>query len=146
MSASEMLTARAEWDARLYDYQLARLLVDADQTFGPLNVASEAHEHERRRLTAQFGSWQRAVGEGGCDERARRTFAACQAAGKENLQLCEPMWAASRALVSVPAPDLAALRIKLDVIDKEEVWNDGNFDGDCWEIVKADAARLRRAA
>lgn len=137
---------RAEWDARLHNYQLARLLVDADQTFGPLNVASEAHEHERRRLTAAFGSWERATVAFGNDERARRTFAACQAAEEESLKLCEPMWAASRALVSFPAPDLAALRIKLEVIDKEEVWNDGNFDGDCWEIVKADAARLRRAA
>ena len=94
---------RAEWDARLYDYQLARILVDADQTFGPLNVASEAHEHERRRLVAAFGSWERATVALGDDNRARRTFAACQAAEKENLELyCEPMWAAARALLSVP--------------------------------------------
>jgi len=138
---------RAEWDARLYDYQLARVLVDADQTFGTLNMASEAHERERQRVVAEFGSWERAVRERGDDERARRAYAACRAAEQENLELyCEPMWAAARALVSTPAPDLAAIKIKLEVITKEEVWIDGTFDGDCWEIVKADAARLRRAA
>ena len=136
---------RAEWDARLYDYQLARLMVDADQAWGPLNQASEAHEHERQRVIAKFGSWERAkvAGAGQIND----TLAACQAVEKENLELyCEPMWEASRELVKVPAPDLAALKIKMEVIDREEVWNDGNFEGDCWEIVKADAARLRRAA
>ena len=66
---------------------------------------------------------------------------------QESLELySRPMWEAARALVSLPSPDLAAFKIKLEVIDREEVWNDGNFDGDCWEIVKADAARLRVAA
>ena len=134
---------RAEWDAKLYDYQLARLLVDANEKWGPLNQASEVHEHERRRLTAQYGSWELATASG----QAGKTFSDCLAVEAQNLALySEPMWAASRALVEVPAPDLAALKIKLEVIDREEAWNDGNLDGDCWEIVKADAARLRRAA
>lgn len=135
---------RSEWDARLYDYQIARLMVDADEAWGPLNQVSEAHEQERRRVTEKYGSWELAKASGA---KVDDTLAGCQAVEQESLELySRPMWEAARALVSLPSPDLAAFKIKLEVIDREEVWNDGNFDGDCWEIVKADAARLRVAA
>lgn len=56
------------------------------------------------------------------------------------------MWNAALALVRTPAPDFTALKIKMEVIEIEEVWNDGNMEEDCFEIIVADVARLRSTA
>jgi hypothetical protein len=37
-----------------------------------------------------------------------------------------------------------AVRIKVELIDEHEVWNDGELEEDCFELIRADVARLRQ--
>lgn len=144
--ASVPLTIHQVWDRNLAAYQLAQLLIDADSGFGPLFFAQRAYYDERARIEAEYGSWERARatpdGKARCDRAWQSMSAAEEAANNTRLYPC---WSAIRDLVLKPAPDIAAVRLKVDLIAKEEVWNDRELEADCFKLVRADVERLQGA-
>jgi hypothetical protein len=144
--ANSQAVTSETWDDALASYRYCRALMEANEKFGPYHAAMENFDHERDRISKEYGGWQRARSTPDGKKQADRAWEACNAAEKEySAEYLEPVWAAARKLVSTPAPDLAALRIKIEVIDREEVWNDAQFAGDTWDIVNEDAARLQSA-
>lgn len=110
-------------------------------------MAEREHEEGRHLIEKEYGSIAQARATADGESRLRRNYermAAVEKASSDAYLL--PLWKAMRDLVLTPAPDVAALRIKVDLIDKEEVWNDRLLEADCFELVRADIERLRGEA
>jgi len=134
------------WDRTLARYQAAKLISSASEAWGPHHLANDDYEREQASV---------------CDVRLPAAFRAALAANTKkaakweafftrfraveeflNTAIYRPMWAAELDLARCPAPDMDALRIKLDIIKDDEVWNGEDVDGECWEAVLADVERL----
>lgn len=114
---------RTTWDKAVATYRGARLLSDAVESFGPHHEICS--EYERA---------------GHSNPALREAMLRSELAVSENIY--KPLWAAANALVLCPAPDLDALTYKLAVIKDEEVWNDSDFRGDCWQVFAEEVERL----
>lgn len=115
---------RVEWDRAVGDYMIAQARLLAMQELGPLALAAEA-------LDALTG------------KEREDAFAAYQVKEEAfTTQYCRDFWNAGHRLASIPAPDPFALRLKAHVMITNNMDNDGSFEGDPFEIIEADAARL----
>lgn len=108
----------AAWDAAVINYLATEALVHSDAEFGALAAATEA------RVSEQIDS------------------AALRRAETAHTELCEPFWAAARALAATPAPTFAAAMFKAHAIDVAEVWNDNDGATDYMALVQAELARF----
>ena len=109
-------------------------------------------------LSASASSWDRAVAalrraearvaafeaEEALLPAERRAFA-CDALEKRFERLDKLRLAAVRRLLRLPAPDLPALALKLDLAVAEQAWEDSGSE-DCLALIAADARRISQAA
>ena len=124
------------------DYLRAEALMRADDAFGVSAKHSEASNLFHMRIEERFGPNYRNI------PAARAIMSAEGPKWDEDActeAFYKPLWAAQRALVKVPAPNMAAVLFKLHLIEEAEVWNDNQLKVDCMEIIQADFARLAGA-
>jgi hypothetical protein len=74
---------------------------------------------------------------------ARRAFPACADLEERFGELDDRRFAALRRLLRLPAPDLAALTLKLDLAIADQAWELTGAE-DCLAAIAADAGRLAR--
>jgi hypothetical protein len=72
---------------------------------------------------------------------ARRAFPACEDLEQRFGDLDDRRFAALRRLLRLPAPDLAALALKLDLAVADQAWELTGAE-DCLATIAADARRL----
>lgn len=76
--------------------------------------------------------------------RERRAFPACRPLEQRFGDLDDRRFAALRRLLRLPAPDLAALSLKLDLAVADQAWELTGAE-DCLAAIAADARRLADA-
>jgi hypothetical protein len=147
ITTPKVVACQSTWDARLLEYRLARILYDADAAFGPFDAACRTFEEEKARIDREYASRERAKAAPDGAVRLERAWVRITAAETRNTgRHLEPLWEAARQLAYVPAPDFPAVKIKMEVIQLEELWNDGNMEQDAFELIAADVARLQNEA
>lgn len=132
---------RQEWNSALNEYLRLAALVEANDSFGAMYVATLEWENTRGRLKDQYGkAWQSdPVAEkiGAVGVEAYRV-----ASTNATRDFNRPFWDAERKLYSTPAPDLQAALFKIAMIKRDSLADDGDFDGAAMEAISADMARL----
>lgn len=118
---------RATWDQRFARYEGLRLLFEADDQWGPLNVATL-----RQTLAYRTDDYERADAQHGA--QLRRHMAT----------IYDPLIEAGLELVRTPAPDLAAVRAKHEACNADGYrlidYEDG--EGELFGLIEADVRRL----
>jgi len=113
--------------------------------FSPASGA--ARSSARRRWERAVGAWRRAearVAAFEAEERllpAERRELACDALDDRFERLDQLRLAAVRRLLRLPAADLPALVLKLDLVVAEQAWEDSASE-DCLALIVADARRI----
>lgn len=129
----------ATWTGRLAEYERRAALLKAASAFGGLAVANRkvAEVGGRPALipdsaenAADNARWEAVWKEMGAAEEAH------------HVEFIAPWDAAAIALVTTPAPNLAAAARKIDVIIEHELDNHSDMTGDPWAIIQEDMARL----
>lgn len=129
-----------EWDRMLSAYLSAEALQFADEKWGVYSEANDAYSRELTLLNQRHGQSPRTP-------QIRVLFASANA----NLERAYEAWAAQYFrpflqaawdLAAYPSPSLAAVLFKVELIHRDEIWNDNEFEGDAMAIVIQDMARL----
>ena len=139
-AAVNLSADRAEWDRRMAEYLRCDLLVRADATFGPFAKVMEAHRNCAQDLKVKYGVDFRDNPE--ALATFRNSFLAVRSAEETQLTLLQPLWAAQRALLTTPAPDIAAAMFKHELVEREEMECDANLEREPFNIIAEDVAGL----
>lgn len=134
------------WTRRLARYRLLHARAKAESETGAFRAANAAYNQVFAEMTARFGNWPKALrsktGKPLCTAAYARITAAETAYCR---QYTLPLEKAALALLRTPAPDLHALRAKIEVMRDQQV---DCFDGtpsDPLEVVWKDVRRLTAA-
>jgi hypothetical protein len=133
--------ADSEWDRLVANYLRLEALHTADNEFGKHAAAQDKHSAICIRLEHRFGADFPTRPESRCtfEQSYAEQAAAYEAWNRDFLQ---PYWDAARQLALHPAPTLSAALVKMAVIYRESLWEDGAMARDCMAIVAEDMARL----
>lgn len=124
---------RSAWDKALAQYELLRMLAQADLEIGAMFKANEEH----LAVTIRLGDKGRHLPE------ARDAMEALRAAeGLRHKRYLKSYWQAAQRLALTPAPDLAALAYKIELMRDELLHCDPGMPRNCMAIVEEDAKRL----
>ena len=124
------------WDAALTAYLSAQELQHAFSEWGPKGQADndcDAHRYEH-------GTKSLAPAAKAKSDRLKAEYKRQEEHWEKHL--LPPMYEATRALLDVPAPNVAAAVFKATMIDVDEAWNDALYEADCYQIIRDDFARL----
>lgn len=130
------------WQTALRRWEIAVLLDDACETFGPEYLAREDYALTLNILRKKYGHLSPA--------RAKPEYKAALEKAEEALAerltliyetYSDPELGAAQELARTPAPDLEALRFKVDLIKKRELHVYAGTK-DIFDVVRADAERL----
>lgn len=136
---SEATSAPHRWAACYAQYRGLLILRDADVAFGAFAEAKYEHEMAVQRADARCGSRQEAMAQ--CEVQvARRTMIAAE--HQHHATYGEPLEAAAIAAVLAPAPDLAAVELKMGLIRAFELDNRVAMPRRPMEIIEQDVAAL----
>jgi hypothetical protein len=131
------------WTRRLARYRRLYARAKAEEETGAFRAANDRHDEAFAEITARYGSWPKALrsktGKPLCAAASVRIAAAESAYCRE---YTEPLEKVALALMRTPAPDLDALRAKIEVMRDQEV---DCFDGtpsDPLEVIWEDVRRL----
>lgn len=131
------------WTRRLAHYRRLHARAKAEAETGAFRAANDRHDEAFAEITARYGNWRKALrsktGKPLCAAAYARIAAAESAYCR---QYTVPLEKAALALMRTPAPDLQALRAKIEVMRDQEV---DCFDGtpsDPLEVVWRDVQRL----
>lgn len=137
---------RNAWDAAFRKYELAGLLQDACRDFGPEFQINEKYARQEWAIEAAHGKRRRA--RAGTD--AAKAFYELDMQREQEIEALTPTYydptiVAAQALVLVPAPDIAAVRFKSELVNR--------LDLECYkgtehvfDVVRADVERLGRGS
>ncbi|MPT48732.1 MAG: hypothetical protein E2598_09980 [Sphingobium sp.] len=136
------MMSRTAWNAAMAQYNLAALVRDAAGEFGPLFRGEQLNIANEYMLEQKYGCRSAAA-------KGTETRAAYDAEAFRHEALMDPYYEkygdpkreAAQALVKIPAPDLDALRFKVDLIKSEELYCYVGTE-DAFDYVEADAQRL----
>jgi hypothetical protein len=135
------------WTRRLARYRLLHTRAKVEEETGAFRAANEAYNQVFAEMTARFGSWPKALrskaGKPLCTAAYARITAAETAYCR---QYTVPLEKAALALMRTPAPDLHALRTKIEVMRDQEVDCLDGTPSDPLEVVWADVRRLTTAS
>lgn len=131
---------RKLWNERLSDYLRRRAAYDANFEFGSHMTAELERDETLRNIEERYGKAYRTIPEAKAEADASwKKYLDADVQETETFLL--PVWAAARALAETPAPDLASTMLKIELIKREETWNDRDFKGDAMANITADLAR-----
>ncbi|KFG90035.1 hypothetical protein BV98_002208 [Sphingobium herbicidovorans NBRC 16415] len=129
----------AEWAQRYAAFSIKRILRDADAAFGDLAQADEVRTATLAALENEAGSSIETIS-GRAAQDANREFRHAE----DRYWTCfsEPVQSAARLVVLTPAPDVEALKIKLQLIREFELDLDKDMPRAPMEILVEDGERL----
>ena len=134
---------RTEWDKRLATFLRLQALSHAWEEYGEPMKLREVTDRIELDLEFRFGrNWRKDAPPEALAEWRTATDRVVREEEQTTERFYRPLWTAQVALASTPAPDLAAALFKIELIEREEVWNDGDLKNDAFEIVAADIERL----
>ncbi|RIV83373.1 hypothetical protein [Aurantiacibacter zhengii] len=134
---------RTEWDKRLADYLRLQALSRAWEEYGAPAKLREASDRIELDLEFKFGrNWRKDAPPKALAEWETAIDRVVREEEQTTERFYRPLWKAQVALANTPAPDLAAALFKVEMIERDEVWNDRDLSGDAFEIVAQDMARL----
>ncbi|MBR2270166.1 MULTISPECIES: hypothetical protein [Sphingobium] len=136
---SEDTSAPYGWAACYAQYRGLLILRDADVAFGAVAEAKYEHEMAVQRAEAQCGSRQEVLAQREVKVAQRAMIAA---EDHHHATYGEPLEAAAIAAVLVPAPDLAAVELKMGLIRAFELDNRVDMPRRPMEIIEQDVAAL----
>ena len=131
---------RADWQAAFNEWARCQAIVEADMKYGPFAKTMEAHEFLKSDLIAKHGREFMDVAE--ARTAFEKSVEGVRGAEEAQLTLLRPLWAAQRKLLTTPAPDMAAVAFKHELTVREELSYDANLDGEPFDIIADDIARL----
>lgn len=138
---SEVTSAPHGWASCYAHYRGLLILRDADVAFGAVAEAKYEHEMAVQRADARCGSRQEALAQ--CEVKAaQQTMIAADY--HHHATYGEPLEAAAIAAVLAPAPDLAAVELKIGLIRAFELDNRVDMPRRPMEIIEQDVAALSR--
>lgn len=131
---------REEWEAAYSIYQARLILRDADQSIGALYAATERYGFTKFRLEGSYGvNWR---GKQICRAEHEAAYDALTDADQLHFRtFADPLDAACVALLSTPAPDLEAVKIKLDLLE-QNIFSASEIGRPGPEIIADDIQRL----
>ncbi len=141
--ASPVVIDVSLWDRRHHEFQRLRALRDAEAAFGALARAEETNRAERESVAKLYGTRPNASKSPEGSAAFNAAFAAISKAEQTfDREFATPLDQAAQLLVLTPAPDLAAITVKIGVIAAFELDNDSAMPREPIDIIKEDAARL----
>jgi hypothetical protein len=142
MQALATMGVDPEWDRKLSAYLRAEALQFADEKWGVYSEANDAYSRELTVLEQRHGQSPRTpqikalFASANSDlERAYEAWAT---------QYFRPFLQAAWDLAACPSPSLAAALFKVELIHRDEIWNDSDFEGDAMAIVATEMSDLAR--
>ena len=134
---------RTEWDKRLAAYLRLQALSHAWEEYGEPATLHEEAGHIEMRLEAKYGrSFKELATPQELAEWRNALDLILRMEEQTTERFYRPLWTAQVALANTPAPDLSAALFKIEMIERDEVWNDKDLKRDAFEIVEADMERL----
>jgi hypothetical protein len=129
------------WDQAVTKFLRTDALYRTDETCGRYNDAREKAQRAEMQIEEEFGrNWR---GIPAAQERWEPHFAVMrEAEDQQAADFLRPLWQAQRELAQTPAPTLAAAIFKVELIEAEDVWNDYALEGNAFQIVADDFARV----
>ena len=141
--ASAKAEARALRDRRLADYRRLLAAKEAEETAGAFRAASDLYDAERTAIEARFGSWDAARETTEGRALCRAAFAPMDAAEEAFYDdFTAPLQRAAVELASTPAPNLAALLGKIQVMRERGLEDEGGMTRLVLEVLTEDVERL----
>jgi hypothetical protein len=135
------------WTRRLAHYRRLHACAKAEAETGEFRAANDRYNRIYEELTARFGSWPKAcrskIGKPLCAAAYARVAAAEDAYYRQHTK---PVQKAARRLARTPAPNLDALRAKIEVMREQEFESSDGGASDPLEVVWQDVRRLMAAA
>ena len=129
------------WDAKVAEYLACSTMARANIEWGPHARREDDRKRRQFELKAKFGK-----GYAKHPDAQREVVALYKAGVADEDVMSEryyvPWWRAGRELAATPAPTIAAAALKALLIEMDELWNDSEMRGDCFDILEADFARL----
>lgn len=134
------------WTRRLAHYRRLHARAKAEEETGAFRAANDAYNEVFAEMTARFGTWPKARRSKTAKPLCTAAFARITAAEAAYCrQYTVPLEKAVLALVRTPAPDLHALRAKIEVMRDQEVDCLDGTPSDPLEVVWEDVRRLTAA-
>jgi hypothetical protein len=136
------MTDRTAWDRAVAAWTAASMIREAAEKFGPGDRIEYENTLNNIILEREFGKREGVkAGTAGHDAFSKESLRYEAENEKYWNTYRDPALEAAQLLVSIAAPDFAALRFKIDLINEEELHR---FKGteNVFELVEADAIRL----
>jgi len=135
--------AEARWNRRLAHYRRLHAHWKAEAESGAFRAANDCYQQVYTQLSARFGSWEKArrsrIGKPLC----AAAFASIDAAEDAYYDRCTaPMHQAATRLALTPAPDLQALRAKIEIMHRHQLETDDDLPRHPFELLGEDVGRL----
>jgi hypothetical protein len=130
-----------EWQAKYDRYRCLRALSEASEDFGPITEANQQWDAFKYTLEAKYGSWERAKKSEpeACDQAWEKVWQAeMMAYNTYGL----PMELAAIELMHVPAPNIDAALLKVQIAKQHELDNHSRMGSNPFDLVREDLARL----
>ncbi|HQS71101.1 MAG: hypothetical protein B7Y36_11145 [Novosphingobium sp. 28-62-57] len=129
------------WDKAVTEYLARAALATADEAFGTSWQKRYDLEMAEHALASEHGKHWRDRPD--LAPRARELARADDAIADERAAVFQnPTEEAAHELVRIPAPTIAAALLKVELIDRHQLWDDVRFETDGLAIVHADIARI----
>ncbi|WP_260598234.1 hypothetical protein [Sphingomonas endolithica] len=138
VAALAVSAPRSDFDAASRAYYRARDADQHDASRGALKAAYDLYHRRTKPLIEKYGSNHMHKAKDAADAvQWNAYFEDMKAAeGEYSVAFSEPRWTAAAALYATPAPNLAALMIKIEIATEE-----GDSD-DVLQFVRSDLAHL----
>lgn len=127
---------RASWDAALFNWKAACIMQEAYSEIGPLAEANDLYRNDTDVLATRYGSLRRAK----ANAQGKAAFARVTAVEDEGRRHYEAADQAAVQLLRTPAPDIDAVRLKIQVIKDHDLHI--SLESEPWTIITRDLERL----
>jgi hypothetical protein len=127
---------RLAWEDALHEWKRACALRDAFYEIGPMEWANNQWGWDQRALEGKYGSLEKARLHPQGKLEYDRAWNASRNVEAVQDQYYEPADDAAWRLLRTPAPDVDAVRIKLDAVKKHELHLHNDRGGEPWRIIE----------
>lgn len=136
-------SSRSTWDAAVFNWKAACITQEAYSEIGPLAEANDRYRDDTDKLATRYGSIRRAKANVQGKAAIEAAFARVTAVEDEGRRHYEAADRAAVQLLRTPAPDIDAVRIKIQVTKDHDLHI--SLESEPWTIITRDLERLGRA-
>lgn len=128
------------WDNAVKSWRLACALQDAFYKIGPMREANRDYELRKTEIAERYGSLGKARANAKGAEELDRAFDVMTGAEDLSVKYVTDADRAAERMLRVPAPDIEAVRVKIDAAKDHALVDD--LGDEVWRIISADIVRL----